>query len=180
LMGTEKISISTKEVFEDISVHFWLNVTWIWWEAAWLDISSYMLAKFMYWNGASDYYWTNHWISEKVKDSDFYKDEINTAKNSIIKGWTYSRNITWDIWESLFDDFGTSFWTVNWNLKADFNENWDLQTNFYIKDTYTFNDHYWDGSVIENPFNVLAKYYQDRWYGTSFEWELNIVETYNY
>lgn len=56
--------------------------------------------------------------------------------------------------------------------------------NYYstlnIKDTYIFNDNDKIWEPINNPFNKMAKYYQERWYWTPFNWELNITETFNY
>lgn len=70
--------------------------------------------------------------------------------------------------------------SVNRTMTAKIIEDWKIQTTFNIKDTYIFNDNYSDWSTITNPFNVMAKYYQDRWYWTTFSWELNIVEIYNF
>jgi hypothetical protein len=44
-------------------------------------------------------------------------------------------------------------------------ENWQIETNFNIKDTYEF--HYFNSNweYIENIFNTSARYYQDKWYG---------------
>ncbi|MDP2090582.1 MAG: RHS repeat-associated core domain-containing protein, partial [Candidatus Gracilibacteria bacterium] len=182
--GTAKLLIS--DVWKDISTDFFLTRTWILGEGANLDVSSYMLRKFMYGDGSNDYYDSNHWISEKLKKSDFYNRLLNSTKNEVLnnvdkyKKQSYRDYGKGDLTEGLFTDFPTSFGTVDWEIKAKINSNGKIETNFNIKDTYIYNDYYGDGSIIDNPFNVLAKYYQDRGYGTPFKWELNITETFNY
>jgi RHS repeat-associated protein len=166
--------------FYDTSTFIGLNSTWIWWEWVWLNVSLYMLAKFMYWNWSSDYYWNNHWISQKLMKTDFYKSTKQKAINETIKNWKYEKSDKWDLTHDLSTDFPTSFWTVDWNITAKVVEDWKIQTNFNIKDTYIFNDNYSDWAPIDNPFNKMWKYYQDRWYWTPFQWELNITETFNY
>jgi hypothetical protein len=155
----------------------------IWWEILNLDISTYMLRKFLYWDWSYEYYWNNHWISEKVKKWDFYKNEINNVikSQSIKTEWIYYNSWTWDIWDWLMTDFPTSFWTVNWEMTWKINENWQIETNFLIKDTYIFNYFHSDWvTIITNPANVIAKYYQDEWYWTPFNWELSITKILNY
>jgi len=69
--------ITIKDIWYDLSTNFILNMTGIWWKVFNLDISSYMLAKFMYWDGNSEYYNNDHFISQKLMETDFYKLQID-------------------------------------------------------------------------------------------------------
>jgi len=147
-----------------------------------------MLKKFMYGDWSSDYYGNNHWISKKLMKTDFYKDIEKKAINETIKNWKYEKSDKWYLTthnmsnlESLFSDFPTSFWTVDWTMTAKIVEDWKIETNFNIKDIYIFNDYYADWvTPMNNPFNVIWKKYQDLWFWTPFQWELKIKQTFTY
>jgi hypothetical protein len=77
------------DAWHDSSTFILLNATWIWWDIVGLDVSAYMLGKFMYDNWTSDYYWSEHWISEKLIDTNFYQTQLEIAKKSATENWTY-------------------------------------------------------------------------------------------
>ncbi|NDK08990.1 hypothetical protein EOM39_07180, partial [Candidatus Gracilibacteria bacterium] len=151
-----------------------------------LNISSYMLAKFMYGNGGSEYYDSNHWISQKVKNTDLYKEKVNdliekmnVTKSQVIEGEPlFGGDGVGSIPEEF--DFGTSFGSIIGTISGVRNNDGTITTTFNNNDSYVFNSKDRLGEPITNPFNIMGKYYQDRGYGTPFNWELNIVETFKY
>jgi RHS repeat-associated protein len=203
LEGLKSKEIIYNKFFKDVdkAAFIWLNITWLGGELMdsrktpllWIfdqdmnfEISSYMLSKFMYWKWNKDFYWNNHFISKKVMKTNFYKDivsqmvtDVKSSKSSIVnqRDIFSSANWAWSIYE--YTDFWTSFWTINWKVSWFMNEDWSVTVQFNIKDVYKFNYLDWNWEFISNPFNVMWKYYQDRWNWTPFEWEMNIVETYN-
>jgi hypothetical protein len=149
--GLSKDSMITiEEIIQDIAVKAILDWIWIWGKITDLpnylpkvdipnlNVSSYMLRNFMYWDWSSEYYWNEHWISEKLMKTDFYKKQLNKAKDKVKENWFYEKIDTWDLTNDFFTDFPTSFWTVNWTMTAKINQEWQIETNFNIKDTYIY------------------------------------------
>jgi RHS repeat-associated protein len=177
------------ELNKDAWAFLGLNTIAVWWRIIGLKNSSYMLANFIYWNWEKEYYSNQDIISKELKQTPFYKEKINELKkkidnpdvyNDLLSGKIVSIPWHWTVSTSNFEDYGLSFWTIDWTTSASMDNDWIIHSNLNIKDSYIYNDKYADGvTPIENPANILAKYYQDRWYWKPFNWELDINDILN-
>ena len=186
---------------QDVWVFLFLNLVWAWWGAVDFKISSYMLSKFMYWDGSDDYYNTNHWISEEVKNASWYDDKKEEA---LLKKSEYLDESIWwvieidqssrysNIKEKAYMyyirdnnslnrdiDFKLAFWKVNWKSEVV-----RYQDGFYLKinidDEYDFNPTYhndsWVEWVLKDVLNAWGTHYEERWYWKIYNWNIQILE----
>ena len=160
-----------------------------------------MLSKFMYWDGSDDYYNTNHWISEEVKNASWYDDKKEEA---LLKKSEYLDESIWwvieidqssrysNIKEKAYMyyirdnnslnrdiDFKLAFWKVNWKSEVV-----RYQDGFYLKinidDEYDFNPTYhndsWVEWVLKDVLNAWGTNYEERWYWKIYNWNIQILE----
>ena len=182
---------------QDVWVFLFLNLVWVWWGAVDFKISSYMLSKFMYWDGSDDYYNTNHWISEEVKNASWYDDKKEEA---LLKKSEYLDGSIWEVIDidksSNYEDtemykikdvdnfnrdmdFKLAFWKVNWQSEVvHYQDGFYLKINIY--DEYDFNPSYhqnsWFEWVLKDVLNAWGTHYEERGYWKPYNWEIEILE----
>jgi hypothetical protein len=146
------------------------------WKLSWdLGVSAQMLKTFMYENGEFQIYWEWDIIYNKVKETKFYKQQINLARQKTLEnenGW-YSNGST------LFTerDLYYSIKKADWGISASINTKWEIETVFSLDDTYNFDE--WDYlEDLWSTLNAMWLRYQDRWYWRPYKWNLTIIETY--
>ena len=91
-MFVDRIWLSKKSIvdrFFKINQFLWayipLEISRIWWSVIQLDIASYMLGKFLYWDNSNEYYGNNHFISKKLMKTDFYSKKRDYLINEVKK-----------------------------------------------------------------------------------------------
>ncbi len=177
----ESIQIGTTDVVTTIM----LNFTGIAWEWAHLEISSSMLATFMSWDGSEQFYWNNHWITQEVKKTSWYRDRKSQFMQLYPnQGSQLHENKIWvfieDKWSYIRDiDLQYSFWRVTWNMNPVITND-GVYMKILINDTYDFHrtSSNWSSVwwVLKDTLNAWWHYYNLRWYWKEYEWKTEIIE----
>lgn len=174
---------------EDLSAKYILYLAIIWWTYKWYDISAYMLNEFMNWDGNDKQFDNNHWITEKVKETEWYKNKYQELSNNIekydnLENW--KKEPVWkEVWIQILDNWSVleadlfySFWHITYQINVVKENESDIFMEVIINDIYDFAPSY-DKWFTTNFLNAFASYYQEQNLWKIFNWKIIIYEKIN-
>ena len=165
-----------------------------WWIDVWrvnidtLPIAGYMLDKFLNWPSNDEVYDTNHWISQKIKNSEDYNNILALIES---QWYIYHDLEEWEEREfiSSSSSFDEDFFPISkldllmaihsyrYSLSIYMESN-IVYTKIKFSDEYDFEPaEYWNW--VTETLNYLWNYHEKNLTGTPYRWESIIIDKLN-
>lgn len=148
-----------------------------------------MLEKFLNGPRWEEIYYTNHWISQKIKNTNWYIKKRNSIleeyQNYSIEVWEkiditkYDTNLKWEIVkESINFEFDLFFsihntWTQRYLYKS---EDWKLYSIIKFTDTYNFPEKAEYHNLPVWTLNFLWYYHESKLNWETYDFTIEIIE----
>jgi len=190
---TNMIKSKVEKGSKDISINLVLQAIAL--EASWgidtkyintkkLPVAWYMLDKFLNWPRGDDFYDTDNWISEKLFNSNEYKEILDEVSNNFNSSMV-------DEWEKiLIKSSSKRFPRVFTSLKkldlymaiasfdysiSIFKKNWELYSQVEFSDEYDFEpNNYWEW--ISETLNYWWNYHEKNLTWQPYKWKSIIIK----